>query len=320
MKYVVGIDGGGTSSILLAADMEGNLLGKAVGGPTNITSLEYDTVKNTLRMAIKELLDSGNLQPQNCMGVCIGTAGVNRDEERLKIQQLIRDMGLPGEVIVVNDSEIALAAGADRDEGIIVVAGTGSIAFGKNAQGISCTAGGWGHLIGDEGSGYWIGKRAIDAALRYHEGRGRATILLDALMKEIGIDRVDDFIGYVYEVPFDKKKIAALAVVVEKAQEEGDAAAKEIILEAAGELALLVESIIVRLGFGEETNLIVSGSVLLKNDFLYQSFEGRLKEKYPKLHIKKLQQEAAWGAVKLGLSAVQKSQNQEVNIHIHQCS
>lgn len=300
MRYIIGIEGGGTESTYIAADFNNNILSRVTSGGTNITASPLDQIKSNIHASIKELVKAGNLNLGDCKAVCMGTAGVNRDKERMIMEDVISSIGIDCPIKVVNDSEIALAAATGKDEGIIVIAGTGSIAYGKNSEGISCTAGGWGHLIGDEGSGYWIAKEAINRSLKSAEGIIPYTRLTQILMEHLGILRVEDFIGFVYHSPFDKRKIAALGPIVDKAYQLGDYEAKSILVEAADGLVSMTRSIIGRLGFeGKPIDIVIHGSVITKNQLVNQRFSKLVTDEYPLVKIIVLEKEAAYGAVSI---------------------
>lgn len=305
MKYVIGIDGGGTSSTLRILDEQGTELGSGVGGPTNMSAQPVEEVRNTLDNLIIGSIEHAGLSIGECNALCIGTAGAGRAYQSTILKGIIKDIGIKKNVIVRNDADIALVAGAGKEEGIIVIAGTGSIAYGSTLEGKSYRTGGWGHIVGDEGSAYYIGARALTEALRSYDGRRESTLLLPMLMDAINVDDVDYMIKYIYDDGFSKTKIAKLAKVVDEAYKKGDQTAKEILSDGSYELFLLADAVVRKLGFNDiTTTLVTSGSVLLKNDFVFKNFERYVEQNYPKLQIVKLDKDAAYGAAYIALQSL----------------
>ncbi|MEN6566734.1 MAG: BadF/BadG/BcrA/BcrD ATPase family protein, partial [Veillonellales bacterium] len=155
--------------------------------------------------------------------------------------------------------------------GVILIAGTGSIAYGINRQGEVIRAGGWGHLASDEGSGYAIGRQALVRGIRAAEGRDKATVLMKMIMEKLGLKSWDEMIGYMNQPAIAKADVAALSQVAARAAEQGDEVASEILIQAGNELASLVESVIVR-GFSQREPVpvcmfggIISNIPLIRN-------------------------------------------------------
>lgn len=303
MKYVMGIDGGGTGSVLKLVSLDGKELGSKEGGPTNLSAQSPKEVEAVLSELILEALADNGLKMDNCQSVCIGAAGADRPHQRALLEDIIGSIGIDGKIITTNDAEIALVAGAGALEGVIVIAGTGSIAYGRTADGRSFRTGGWGHLIGDEGSGYYIGMRGLNAALRGYDSRGESTLLLPMILEQTQVDDVDGLISYIYSDNFLKSKIANLAKIVDSAYKHGDRVAQAILDESAYELFLLAKAVLDNLHFDGNVNLVVNGSVLLKNKYVLSSFCEHIDTHYENVDIVKLNRDAAYGAAELALSS-----------------
>src|SRR5207248_9614696 len=157
--------------------------------------------------------------------VCVGIAGVDRDDEARAVRAIMRRVGYQSRVGVVNDALIALAAGAGDAPGIVVIAGTGSIVYGRKARDEAARAGGWGHIIGDEGSGYWIGREALAAVMRAVDGRGPATRLTEDVLEHFGIADVSRLPRSVYDRELARMSVAAIGPSVQRARDSGDAVA-----------------------------------------------------------------------------------------------
>lgn len=304
MKYVIGIDGGGSGSTLKIFSEDGVEVGAVVGGPTNISAQPAYEVKSILESLINEGLTNAKVNIDDVAAICIGAAGAGRERQASILKELIADIGIKGNIVIKDDTHIALVAGAGKEEGIIVIAGTGSIAYGRTTEGRSFRAGGWGHIIGDEGSAYYIGVKAINEALKSYDGRSGSTALLPMILEAIGADSVDQLVEYVYRGEFSKSKIAKLARVVDEVFKKGDKTAKSILEESAYELFLLADAVIKALDM-TDTVLVTSGSVLLKNKFIFDNFYSLVKANYPSLKISKLNKDPAYGAVHIALKHLQ---------------
>jgi len=158
--HVLGIDAGGTKTVCLLADERGSILSGGRGAGANLHAAGAQAVEQVLRDVMSEAIGDRAIVPA---AICLGIAGVDREDEARIVRDLMRRIAPQSRVLVVNDALIALVAGARDAPGIVIIAGTGSIAYGRNAAGDAARAGGRGHMIGDEGSGYWIGREALAA-------------------------------------------------------------------------------------------------------------------------------------------------------------
>ena len=228
MRYVLGIDAGGTKTVGLLADEQGRVVAEARGGGANLQTQGELEVEKVFDGIIETLGRDHTIS-----AVCLGIAGVDRPHDEAVIRGILRRLGHRDGVRVVNDAAIALAAGAPERVGIVVLAGTGSIAFGADRAGRTARAGGYGFLLADEGSGYWLGHQILRAAVRSADGRGPKTLLELLVFETFGVGAVPDLIPHVYERGLPKHRIAALAPLVEQARVRGDTLSAEL-LETAG--------------------------------------------------------------------------------------
>jgi len=305
MEYVIGIDGGGTKSAISIADLQGNIIFTEYGGPTNIRAQEEYQVYNALKSLICSTVERAGLSIEGCKAICIGSAGAGRQEEQQVIRDYVRSLGLKGNIVITNDAEIVIAGATGGREGIAVIAGTGSIAYGIGKNGERVRVGGWGHIVGDEGSAYYIGLEAIKAALRCYDGREPYTQLLPMLMKELGIKAPEEFVGFVYRKDVGKGEIAALAKVVDQAHKRGDSKAMEILVDAAHQLFLLARAAIRGIkAEQDDITVVVSGSVLINNLLIYENFVKLLIREYPKVKVEKARSDASRGAVIVALKSI----------------
>lgn len=302
MRFVIGIDGGGTKTSLKLADIDGNLLASCTGGPSNINSIDKVDVEKALKELITGALEEINGTLGECEAICIGTAGAGRADDAKIIEDIIRGIGFPGRVEVTNDARTALYGGIGSEEGIITICGTGSICYGRNSAGDICRAGGWGHMIGDEGSGYDIGIKALNCIMRSYDGREPYTALTPAVLEVLNMRSPEELIAYVYRNGTGKKEIAAVAEIVDKVCDAGDAAAVRIQKNAAYELYLCAGTVIEKLGFcSKPANMAIGGSVITKSGFIKNEFCSIINKIYPLIKISDMKNDASWGAVLIAL-------------------
>lgn len=281
MKWIIGIDGGGTKTAACAADLSGRVIARAAGGPANYHLTGLDGFSQLMAGVITDLVRFSGRDPKDLILVSLGLAGADRDGDRRQLAAVFEGLDLGCLCIINSDARIALAAGlGDRREGMVVIAGTGSIAYGQNRHGETFRAGGWGHLISDEGSGYDIGRQAVARGIKALEGRDKPSVLLDRIMEKLAVSDIAGVISFVYGAAGGKAGVAALAETVIAAAEGGDELACDILAAAAADLAGLAESVIVR-GFPDERPVAVAGygSLLLGSSFLRQSLAARLAGK-----------------------------------------
>ena len=167
--------------------------------------------------------------------ICLGIAGVDRPDDATIVRAIMKRIGYKAKVIVVNDALVALEAGAPRQPGVVIISGTGSISYGRNAEGEAARSGGWGYVLGDEGSGYWIGRSALRAVLREADKRGPKTVLTRMLLEHFGVGQAQGLIHEVYHTNLKPAAIGALARSVQRAYLEGDQAAVGILRAAAND-------------------------------------------------------------------------------------
>lgn len=300
----MGIDGGGTKTLLKIADIEGNLLAVCDGGPSNVNSIGREYVSSALKEVINKGLSCINESIESCRCLCIGNAGADRAGEKKIIEDIIRETGYQGELIIANDAVTALYGGVGGGEGIILISGTGSICYGRNLKGEVCRTGGWGHIIGDEGSGYYIGINALNAIMKSYDGREGGTLLTKMVLEYLNLKSPESLIEYVYRSGAGKKQIAGIAKVVDEAYKAGDKKAEEILRGASFELYLCCSTIINKLGFKDrDVTICVSGSVITKNRYILGQFVSLIKKPYPKAKVSYPKNDAAWGAVQIALNS-----------------
>lgn len=295
-SWVFGLDGGGTSSRLRIESLSGELLFKAEGSGTNYYAKPREEITATLRGLFEKAYASG-LEPEDCAAGHGGNAGVDRPVDRAAFAELLRGAsGLACPLSVGNDAETALVGALGDSEGLLLVAGTGSIAYGRSRDGTCVRSGGWGHLLGDEGSAYWIASEAISRSMRSAEGRDLPTRLLEEALAFFKAAAMADFVP-LFHRDFDKAKIAAFARKVSEARDGGDELALAIFDGAAAELSLLVASAYARIAQSlERRRLAMTGGLLEGDEKLRAAVSERVRAAIPGIEIVPRADDAAAGA------------------------
>ncbi len=298
--HVLGIDAGGTKTVCLLADSRGRIVAERRGPGANLHAAGELAVEKVLHEVMEQAIGDRRITPA---AICLGIAGVDREDEAQLVRAIMRRIGRKSRVLVVNDALIALVAGARDDSGIVVIAGTGSIVYGRNAAGEAARAGGWGHMIGDEGSGYWIGREALAAVMRAGDGRGPGTALGAQILEHFGVADVSRLPGIVYDREMPRMSVAALGPIVQTAASGGDAVALRILERAADELVLGAQSVAARLEMrGDAFTFHLAGGVFRVVPWLANELPRRLVEIAPRSQARVLDREPAVGAVWLALA------------------
>ena len=214
MRRVLGIDAGGTKTVALLADETGRVVSRAEGGGANLRTHGELGVEKVLHHVLEAVEEPGRPRPE---ALAMGIAGADRPEDEVVLRSILRRLGFREKVVVTNDARIAFVAGSSSRVGLALVCGTGSIAWGRNAAGEVARSGGWGWHLGDEGSGFWIGVRAVREALRAADGRGPATRLQELLNDHFQIATPGEILRAVYDGEFPRSRVAAFATRVEEA-------------------------------------------------------------------------------------------------------
>jgi N-acetylglucosamine kinase-like BadF-type ATPase len=297
MLYVLGIDAGGTKTRALLTDESERVLGAADGGGANLKTHGELEVEKVLHKVVEEAEAQAGVHPD---AVALGIAGADRPKDQALLRGLLRRIGFKSRVVVTNDARIAFVAGSSLRVGLALVCGTGSIAWGRSAAGEVARAGGRGWHVGDEGSGFWIGERAIRSVLRAVDGRGRPTTLGPALLEHFGVADIDGLISAVYDDDYPRHRVAVFAGQVETAAAAGDAVAAEILESAAAELALAARTVVARLDLERAPyDVILSGGTFAALPRLRTTVSQRLATANARVAL--LEVEPAVGAVRLAL-------------------
>ncbi len=257
---LVGVDGGASKTRAVVLSWDGSVLAEAALRSSSAYHREPEEAAAVVVAAARDALASAGVRgPADVLGT--GLAGADDPAIRERLIRALEGSGIAHGLHVDHDAAAALAGGAALAPGVVVVAGTGSIAFGTDAQGRRARSGGWGPLLDDEGSGYSIGRSVLRAAMRAHDGRGDATMLVEAVRARFGIASMPMLKAAVRGAGIDE--IADLAPLAVEAASCGDAVAARILERAGGGLAAMVVAVARALGWqGEGFTLVASGGVL----------------------------------------------------------
>ena len=261
MEYIIGIDGGGTNTIGLLATETGECIAKVQAGPSNYHVVGTEQTQDVLKEIVSELSTHVDNTPLHSIHFCLGMAGLGREEDKRVIGQICDEIGINKNRILTHDAHIALVGGTGKQEGVIVISGTGSIVYGIDLHGVEVRAGGWGYLLGDEGSGYDIALKGLQAVARAADKREQPTQLTDMILNRLDLDKPSDLIRWTHAA--ERDEIAQLSQVVFKVLEMGDSKAEKIIDSAFSELACAVETVALQLEFTQPFSIVFSGGILL---------------------------------------------------------
>ncbi len=298
---VLAVDGGQSSTLALAATHDGRILGAGLAGPSNHVHEPggVERLENALRQSIEQALTSAGCSAERVTHVCLGMTGAAREaaEVTARIVPAAR-------VTAEHDVVTALVGASVAQPGVIVIAGTGSIAYGRLADGRDARAGGWGYLMGDEGSAYAIGRAALQAASKAADGRGAPTSLLQAIPRRFGLRTLQDVREAVYSPVITRPHIARLSAVVASAAEEGDLVARSLLDEAGRELASTALAVIARLGMLDAgMTVYTTGGVFAAGPLVLDPFHETLGRRSPASAIREAAYSPVIGALLMALQA-----------------
>jgi glucosamine kinase len=274
-RFYLGVDGGQSSTAAIIADQDGRVVGVGRSGPCNHVS--DDEAKEKFRRVLMECLSQATssadlgVNPPCFSAACLGFSGGAEDKTAYS-REIIRSDRLK----VTHDAEIALTGATEGKPGIVVIAGTGSIAFGRNAEGRTARAGGWGYIFGDEGGAFDIVRRALRAALQFEEGWGPATQLYGRLLEKTKLQTANHLLHRWY-AENRRRTIAEFAPLVTAAAEEGDAVAQQIVSEAATALAWYAQGVFRNLFREREAVPVAHIGGVFKSASIRQAFGERVR-------------------------------------------
>jgi len=263
MALFLGIDGGGTSTRALLCDERGRVLGSGSGGVANHLHAGWDGAAAALRTATTAAFAAAGLKPTPCTAAFLGMAATASDEARTHWREITLQLGLvatPEAIGIDHDIRIALAGGLAGRPGIALIAGTGSSCYGRTADGATWQAGGWGSILDDGGGGYWLGLRAVGAAIRAQDGRGPATALRERVLARLHVSNLREIVTQLHDGSLARHEMARLAEDVMSCASAGDPAAQELLARGAAELAAMVRAVAGKLFPAAAPEVVLAGS------------------------------------------------------------
>ena len=291
--YFLGIDGGGSQTTCVLGD-ENRVLASVTVGGSNIVRLGEQQARAALELGVRDVCKAAAINPAQITAVCAGIAGAAREQNRAQIAGELSKL-VRGQIMVVGDMEIAHQAALNGAPGIVVISGTGSIAYGRDSSGHTARAGGLGFATSDEGSGHWIGLQAV-AAVAHALNAGTHTKLSDCILKTWHLASYDELMQRANASP--APNFAALFPDVLAAAEAGDSAACDLLTRAGVELAGLAVVVFRRLWKpGDSITIAQAGGVYENSQTVRDSFQRELKNSIPQAEIFLSQARAAEGAL-----------------------
>jgi len=306
---VLGVDGGGTKTLGLVSDALGNVLARREVGPSNPTVVGFERAAKTLFDLISSCCDDVHCKPEELQSVVFALAGAGRKENQRRVYEALSDLFLKAgwkvpPVAVETDARAALEGAFAGAPGVIVIAGTGSVVCGKTNAGEIVTIGGWGRILGDEGSGYSIGREALKILTLHLEGRAEAATLSEMLGATFNLTNREEIIAAVYHEKFD---IASVARVVLDAAAQNDVVSQRILQQSAALLAEQVRVIVLRMGILRKVGLVFCGG-LIDHDTVYANvLHIKLLKMLPQVDIRPPLHPPAFGAVLMAIERVKET-------------
>lgn len=314
-QLVLGVDGGQSSTLALVATLDGQIRGAGLAGPSNhITEPGgLARLETALRQSIGLALQAAGAGYEQIAFACLGMTG-GAEEARAILKQLTPTTHLEAYIDVVT----ALAGASVVQPGVVVIAGTGSVAYGRHADGREAKAGGWGYILGDEGSGYDIGRAALRAACQASDGRGVATHLLYSLPAHLGMKSLTELRAAVYASQISRPQIAGLAALVASEARGGDSVARDLLAAAGHDLATAALAVIERLDALETgMHVYTSGGVFGAGSFVLAPFGQMITSRSPRSSVHQAAYSPGVGALLLALRAAGAVLNNDVLRAVH---
>src|SRR5215468_2657653 len=301
---VIGIDGGGSKTHAIVADEQGRTIAETVGPGSAVKPGQAEASANVIAEVVRDALASCEMTHVLPRAICVGVAGAGREAQRQELWSALMNRELASELVIHSDFSIALDDAFGDGPGVLLISGTGSVAFGRGPTGTTARCGGWGPVCGDEGSGAWIGRRALSVVTASSDGREPETGLTGAILTAAQLNETSDLVEWASSAT--PAALATLAPVVMSVAESGDLRANALVTLAVEELVLHVRALARQLFGDERASLPVafSGGMLQRGSTLRKRLEHRLKSAAPGAQIRTEPVIAARGAVRAALRIV----------------
>ena len=307
-SYVLGIDGGGSGTRAMIMDIQGALCGLGESGPSNYQDVGAAVAQANIQQAVTVARQTAGVLPEPFAATFLGLAGIGSAPDRAVIHQIARGLDLAPEdkIGVDHDIRIALAGGLSGRPGIVLIAGTGSSCYGRNAAGEHWRSGGWGPLISDEGSGYWLGVQAIRSTVRAFDGRTGPTALLPVVQEQLELADINEMLHRLYVQGMTRAEIAQLAPLVLQTARAGDAIALDLLRTGAAEMAETVLAVARHLNFAERPcELALAGGLFQAGDVVIEPLQAAVTRRMPHCSVALAECPPVVGACLLALELLQ---------------
>jgi N-acetylglucosamine kinase-like BadF-type ATPase len=288
MPHYLGIDGGGTKTRCVLGD-ETTAFATAMSGGCNIVRVGENQAREALQTAVRQVCTTAKISPDQIHAICIGAAGAARPEIAARIRSILAELVAeiaPARIEVVGDTVIALEAAFGTGPGVIAIAGTGSIVYGRDDAGRIARAGGWGFAISDEGSGHWIGRCSVSAILSAHDA-GLETALTAMVLQAWRLATIDELVQQANSTP--PPDFPRLFPVVLRAADQGDSMARDLLADAGATLANLAGLVVRRLAPRAPADLLpmaMTGSVFRQSPYVRKVFYNALQTSFPDIRVR----------------------------------
>jgi N-acetylglucosamine kinase-like BadF-type ATPase len=302
VPVVLGVDGGGTKTHVLVADLRGRVLGSGTGGPSNWEDVGIVGAGETLRAAVLEAIQQAGILPADVVGCVFGLAGMDWEDDQRRMHSLPDSFAFGGPSDVVNDSFVALRAGSSHPWGVVVIAGTGAIAGGRNRAGDTFRTLGLGAAFGDFGSATDVSDEGVRAVAEAATGKGPPTALSDALCAHTGLDSILQVLEELSRGRLDSSRFGPLVAQVAV---DGDEVAREILERAGTSLGGSAAAVIRRLEMqDDEFEIVLSGGMLRgASEDVRVALEAVVRPEAPRATFVRLRTAPVVGAVLLAMEA-----------------
>lgn len=308
-SLVLGIDGGSTGSVGILADDSGAVLARHEGAAMSIPSLGFENVARAFYVLAARCCDDARCKPSELSAVVLGNGAADRQTDRSRLCESVNVLFAKGgakplPLVIEPSARTALEGAFDGGEGVVIVADSGSVVVGKTRAGEVVSVGGWGRVIGDEGSGYFIGREALLAVVHEYEHRGTAGRLREVLGRRYHFDTREGIIAAINQENFD---IAALAPSVMETASTNDLVAQRILNHAASLLADQARIIVMQMGLLRKVRLCMMGSLVDGNTIYGNALHMKLLKVLPQVEVRRPLHEPAYGAMLLAAARLRKT-------------
>ncbi len=300
-SFVVGVDGGGTKTRAVLADERGAPIAEATGAGSTVKPQEAERSAGVIAGVVRDVLEQAGKSDDKPRVLYVGVAGVGRPSEREALYEALASHDLADELVIDTDFSVALTDAFGEGPGVLLIAGTGSSAIARGPAGATARCGGWGPVIGDEGSGSWIGRRALSVVAAAADGREPETALTGAVLTAAEVSETAELIRWAANAT--PASLATLAPVVMTVADAGDLRANSIVSMAVEELSLHVRALARQLFTDERASVPVAltGGLLKKGSSFRKRLEHRLKTAVPGAQVHAGEIDAARGALRAAL-------------------